>query len=83
MDAIKQQVRSFVQDNFMLGSDPAQLRDGDSFMEHHIIDSTGFLELISFLEETFGITIADEEMVPENLDGVDRAVQFVARKRAA
>ncbi len=83
MEAIKAQVRAYVQDNFMLGADPAQLRDDASFLDDHILDSTGFLELISYLEERFGIKIADEEMLPENLDGIDRVVQFVARKRAA
>ena len=48
-----------------------------------MIDSTGVLELVGFLEENFGIRIQDEELVPENLDTIDNIVQFVTRKRAA
>jgi len=48
-----------------------------------VIDSTGVLELVGFLEENFGIRIQDEELVPENLDTIDNIVQFVTRKRAA
>ena len=52
-------------------------------MELHILDSTGFLELISHLEETYGFAVKDEEMVPENLDSLNALEAFVARKRAA
>jgi acyl carrier protein len=48
-----------------------------------VIDSTGVLELVGFLEENFGIRIQDDELVPENLDTIDNIVQFVTRKRAA
>ena len=52
-------------------------------MEHHIIDSTGFLELVSYLEETFGIRVEDEEMIPENLDSLDALARYVGQKCAA
>lgn len=51
-----------------MGTGSAALADGDSFLEHHVLDSTGFLELIAHLEETYAIRVADDEMVPENLD---------------
>ncbi|TAK81066.1 MAG: acyl carrier protein [Aquabacterium sp.] len=81
MSDVKSQVRQFILDNFIMGSEGADFGDGASFMEHHIIDSTGFLELITFLETTFGIEVGDEEMVPENLDSLDALAAYVARKQ--
>jgi acyl carrier protein len=83
MQDVKTQVRQYILDNFIMGATVAKLGDADSFMERHILDSTGFLELISYLEETFGIRVEDEEMVPENLDSLDHISGFLARKRAA
>ena len=60
-----QTVRGFVVENFLFG-DGAKLKEDTQFLESGIIDSTGMLELINFLEETYGITIDDEELVPEN-----------------
>jgi acyl carrier protein len=79
---IKQQVRQFVLDNFMMAA-AAEIPDDASFMDRHIIDSTGFLELISFLEQTFEIQVTDEEMVPENLDTLNYIERYVTQKRAA
>jgi acyl carrier protein len=81
MSDIKAEVRRYVEDNFIMGAKAARLADGDSFIERHILDSTGFLELITHLEETYGIKVDDEEMVPENLDSLDRIAAFVATKR--
>jgi len=78
---IKQQVRQFVLDNFMMAA-AAEIPDDASFMDRHIIDSTGFLELISFVEETFGVQVTDDEMVPENLDSLNNIERYVQRKRA-
>ncbi|HYV96156.1 MAG TPA: acyl carrier protein [Gemmatimonadaceae bacterium] len=83
MQDIKTTVRSFVVDNFIMGNSAAALADGDSFMAGHVIDSTGFLELVGFLEDTFGITVADDEMVPENLDSLDNIAAYVKRKLPA
>jgi len=76
-------LRQYIQDNFILGSPGATIGDGDSFMEMSILDSTGFLELIAHLEETYGITITDDEMIPENLDSLNSLSAFIARKRIA
>ena len=78
---IAETFRSFITTNFYV-ADPAALSD-DSLLDAGIIDSTGVLDLIGFIEQQFGITVADEELVPENLDTVNRLVQFVERKRAA
>ena len=74
-------VRKFLRENFML--DDAGIQDADSFMERHILDSTGFIELITFVEERFGLTVGDEEMLPENFDSLRNIQAFVARKQAA
>lgn len=80
MHDVKRDVRRYIEDNFIMGTRDVPLSDADSFLEHHVLDSTGFLELISFLEETYAIKVADEEMVPENLDSVDSVAHFMARK---
>ena len=80
MDAIKSQVRQYVMDNFLMGSGPQALGDDDSFMAQHVIDSVGVLELISFLEQTYGIKVEDDEMVPDNLDSLNGVGRYLERK---
>ncbi len=82
MEPIKRQVRAYILDNFIVVGASAGFRDSDSFIEHHICDSTGFLELIGFLEEEFGIKVEDEEMVPENLDSLNGIAAYVLKKQA-
>jgi acyl carrier protein len=77
---VKNKVRSYIMDNFLMGGSSNSFQDGDSFMGKHIIDSTGFLELITFLEETFSLAVEDHEMIPENLDSLDNIEAFVQRK---
>jgi len=72
-------VRSFVVANFLFG-DGEQLDKETSFMEKGIIDSTGILELVMFLEQTYGIKIEDDELVPENLDSLASVARFIERK---
>jgi acyl carrier protein len=74
--------RSFIATNFYV-ADPAALADDESLLDAGIIDSTGVLDLIGFIEQEFGITVADEELVPENLDSIARLTAFVERKRSA
>ncbi|HMN42983.1 MAG TPA: acyl carrier protein [Povalibacter sp.] len=81
--SIKQQVRHFILTNYLFTEDPSKLADAQSLMQSGAMDSTGILELIMFLEEKFAIKIADDEMVPDNLDAVDNVVAFVERKQAA
>ncbi len=82
MQGLEQQIRKFVVDNFLFGQDDSRLGDGDSFLEHGIIDSTGVLELVSFLETRFRMKIADAELLPENLDSIAGVAGFVRRKAA-
>lgn len=77
---IKEQVRAFVTSNFYV-ADPAALEDEASLLDRGIIDSTGVLEVIFFIEDTFGIKVEDSEMLPENLDSIDRIANFVSRKK--
>ncbi len=80
MDDVKQQVREYVVENFLFGDTEVEFSDTDSFMEQGILDSTGILELILFLEETFDIKIEDDELIPENLDSLDNIARFVEKK---
>ncbi len=75
------EVRQFIINNFLLG-DGSSLRDDDSFLETNVVDSTGMLELVVFLEGTYGIKLEQEEMIPENLDSVARVAEFLERKTA-
>lgn len=79
---VKQQVLQFMLDNFTMGGGK-EITDHTSFIDQHIIDSTGFLELISFVEQTFGIQVLDEEMIPENLDSLSSIERYVLNKLAA
>jgi acyl carrier protein len=83
MQDIKHQVRTYLLDNFLMGGSEQDIQDDTSFMGSHILDSTGFIELISYLEDQFGIQVTDEEMVPENLDSLKNIEHFVSRKRAS
>ena len=77
---IKEQVRAFLTSNFYI-ADPAALEDGASLLDRGIIDSTGVLEVIFFIEENFDIKVEDSEMLPDNLDSIDRIANFVTRKK--
>lgn len=73
-------VREFLKKNFLF-SDDGQIGDEDSLMDKGILDSTGVLEFVAFLEQTFGFKVLDEELVPENLDSIRHAATFARRKR--
>jgi acyl carrier protein len=75
------QIRTFLAENFPLSEDPSGLPADASLLEAGIIDSTGVLELVGFLEEAYDIRIADDELLPENLDSIERIMGFVERKR--
>jgi len=72
-------IREFVVQNFLFG-DGKSLREDTSLMEESIMDSTGILELLFFLEETFGISVEDEELVPENMDSLRNIARFIDQK---
>ncbi len=76
-----EKIRAFVVDNFLFG-DGSRLTDDTSFLEERIIDSTGILQIISFLEEEFAIKINDDEILPENLDSLNHITAFLNSKLA-
>ena len=77
---IRDDIREFVLDNFLMGDASAMLADHESLLQNGIIDSTGVLEVVMFLEARYGIKIEDRELVPENIDSVDNQVKFLQRK---
>ena len=77
---ISNKIRNFILENVLMGQDDSVLDNEDSFLEKGIIDSTGILELIQFIEETYDIRIDDEELVPENFDSLKNIVQYLERK---
>lgn len=79
---IREKIRNYILQNFLFTDDESALTDGDSFLAGGIIDSTGVLEIIYFIEETFGMCVNEDEMLPENLDSVSNLVAFVSRKQA-
>ncbi len=81
MQDVKAAVHQFILDNFVMG-EHTSIGDTTSFMKHHILDSTGFLELIGFVEDTFHIRVDDEEMVPENFDSLINVDRYIRRKCA-
>lgn len=83
MQDLKNQVRMFLLENFLMGETEQDIQDDTSFMNSHILDSTGFIELIGYLEEQFGIQVEDDEMVPENLDSLRNIEHFIQGKRAS
>ena len=80
MKSVREMVRDYISDNFLMGLQGAAVTDDASFLDLGIIDSTGVIELIAFLEETYGICVEDAEMVPDNLDSLEAIDKYVARK---
>ena len=75
----REKIRTFVIVNFLFGEEGG-LTDETSFMAEGIVDSTGILELVNFLEEEFGIAVLDEELIPENFDSISRVAAFLEHK---
>jgi acyl carrier protein len=77
----QEELRRFIVENFLYGDQKIILKDEDSFSDRGIIDSTGILELVAFVESQFGIAVLDEEMIPENLDSLSKLARYVERKQ--
>jgi acyl carrier protein len=77
--SIEAKIRAYIAENFLFG-EADQLAVTDSFLDKGIIDSTGILEIVMFLEEQFGVKVADSEMLPENLDSIGNIVKFIEKK---
>jgi acyl carrier protein len=81
--SIETQIRNYVLENFLYTNDEGKLKNTDSFLEDGIIDSTGILELLMFVEETFGVEVADEEVLPDNFDSVEQLKRYIQTKTGA
>ncbi len=80
-DSLRDRIQAFILENYLFTSDTSALGFEDSLLDRGIVDSTGMLEIVMFIEEQLGVTVKDEEMVPENLDSVSRIAAFVESKR--
>ena len=82
-ESLHETIRGFILENYLFTDDVSQLGLEDSLLGRGIVDSTGMLEIIMFIEEQLGVKVADEDMVPENLDSVNRIAAYVASRRKA
>lgn len=73
-------IREFILDNFLFTDDPDSLSNEASFLDKGIVDSTGMLEIINFIEDECDIKVEDEEMIPENLDSVNSIIAYLKKK---
>ena len=83
MQEIEQQIRKFIIDTLLFGQEDLAIADNASLLELGIIDSTGVLELVTFVEATFALKVADAEMIADNFDSIDGLVAFIRRKTDA
>ena len=80
MSNIEEKIRSFIADNILFSDNGYPYADDTSFLEEGIVDSMGIMELVRFVDESFGITVEEEELVPDNFDSVSRLAAYVRRK---
>jgi acyl carrier protein len=78
--SLQQEIRNFIVENFLFGEEKG-LTDNSSFIKEGIVDSTGIMQLVSFLQDQYRIAIEDEELVPENLDSIAKVSAFIEEKR--
>jgi acyl carrier protein len=78
---VKEQIRAFIAENFLFNPNGFDLSDDDSFLDEGVVDSTGTVELVMFVEDTFGIEVGDHEIEPENFDSVNKLAAYIQRKQ--
>jgi acyl carrier protein len=81
--SVKEELRKLILENYLFSDNQDDLKDDVSFMDLGVIDSTGIMEVVIFMEENFGIKVLDTDLLPENLDSINALVAFVDRKKAA
>jgi acyl carrier protein len=81
LTTLKLEIRSFIAENFLYGVEDEGLKDSASFLANGLIDSTGILELVSFVEDKYGVVVKDDELVPANFDSVDNLSNFILNKK--
>jgi acyl carrier protein len=79
----QKEIRQFIVENFLFGRDDGTLKDDTSLLDKGIIDSTGVMELVMYVEKQCGVKVEDDELDPKNLDSISRLAQFIAGKQAA
>lgn len=77
--SLQEEIRSFIVDNFLFG-DPGNLSNDSSFIREGIVDSTGILQLVEFVQQQYQVVVEDEDLIPENLDSVNKVAAFVENK---
>ena len=82
MEADRQAVRHYIIETFLFGQDDG-LADDSSFLDKGILDSTGVLELVAYIESAYGIKVNDDELLPDNLDSINAICEFIERKKIA
>jgi acyl carrier protein len=75
-------VRHFIVEHFLYGDTSSPLRPDDSFLDKGIIDSTGVLELVAYLQKTFNIEIEDQEIIPDNFDSIAKLTRYIQQKQS-
>lgn len=80
---VKSTLRNYVLENYLFTDDQHALADDDSFLDKSIVDSTGIMEIIFFIEEEYNLKVTDEEMIPENLDSINNLVAYISKKTQA
>ncbi|KMQ52516.1 Acyl carrier protein [Chitinispirillum alkaliphilum] len=78
---VKSTIIEFVNSNFLMGTNSIKFSDDDSFLEKGIVDSTGVLEMVSFIQKNFNIAVDDSELIPENLDSVNSIASYIQKKQ--
>lgn len=83
VQSLQTDVRNFIVNNFLFGEDDPSITEDTSLLQSGVIDSTGVLELVNFIEETYSISVDDDDLVPENLDSISNVARYVEKKRCA
>jgi acyl carrier protein len=79
-DELEQKIRRFILENYLFTDDPAALGPDESLLKQGIVDSTGMMQIIAFIEDELGVPVADEEMIPQNLETVNNIARFARSK---
>lgn len=80
MADIKNELKQFIINNYLLGSKDAQIEDDDSFLEKGIIDSIGVIELTNFIQDRYSIKVQVPEIIPDNLDTLNNLERYINKK---
>lgn len=82
-EGVHADIRNFIVESFLFGDDSQPLPDDLSLIDNDLVDSTGILELVGFIEDRFGVKIVDADIIPANLDSIGKIAAFIARKQAS